>query len=136
MCIRDRRSTVVTLKEYLNEIQSVLKAIGKGQLNYQPTIQFKGEFIQLNMAMEEISVLLRDAMQQINSSAEQVTSGAEQVSNGAQVLAQGASEQAGSIEELAVSINEIAESVQANAQNAVESREISTFVEMCIRDSF
>ena len=124
----DMRSTVVTLKEYLNEIQSVLKAIGKGQLNYQPTIQFKGEFIQLNVAMEEISMLLRDAMQQINSSAEQVTSGAEQVSNGAQILAQGASEQAGSIEELAVSINEIAESVQANAQNAVESREISTFV--------
>ena len=124
----DVRVTVVTLKEYVGEIQTVLKAIGKGNLNYHSQMQFKGEFVQLNKAMEEISTLLKDAMQQINSSAEQVSSGAEQVSNGAQVLAQGASEQAGSIEELAVSINEIADSVQSNADNAIESREISTFV--------
>ena len=96
-----------------------LTALGEGKLNYKPEVVFKGDFIALGNAMEKITGLLRDSLQQIGSSAELVSGGAEQVSNGAQALARGAAEQASSVEELAVSINEIADSVRDNADNAV-----------------
>ena len=104
----------------MTEIQSGLTALWKRRLNYSSDVEFKG--ISWRWAMgKEISRLLRNSLQQINSSAEQVSLGAEQVSNSSQALAQGASEQAGSIEELAVSINEIAQSVKDNADSAVDS---------------
>ena len=121
----DIRSTAKALKQYVLEVKEGLNALGSGRLNYRSKVEFQGDFIELGQAVDEISGLLKDSMQQISSSAEQVSAGAEQVSNGAQGLAQGASEQAGSIEELAVSINEIAESVEDNAAGAVDSSKMA-----------
>ena len=117
----DIRRTAKVLNSYVSEIQSGLTALGNGRLNYRSEVEFKGDFVALGNGLKEISRLLRNSLQQINSSAEQVSLGAEQVSNSSQALAQGASEQAGSIEELAVSINEIAQSVKDNADSAVDS---------------
>ena len=116
----DIRRTAKVLNSYVSEIQSGLTALGNGRLNYRSEVEFKGDFVALGNGLKEISRLLRNSLQQINSSAEQVSLGAEQVSNSSQALAQGASEQAGSIEELAVSINEIAQSVK-DADSAVDS---------------
>lgn len=121
----DMRFTANALSSYVAEVRSGLRALGSGNLNYQSKMDYRGDFIALGEAMEEISDLLRRSLQQIGSSAEQVSAGAEQVSNGAQALAQGASEQTSSIEELAVSINEIAESVKNNAENAVKSSQLA-----------
>ncbi len=129
------RETAAALSSYVEEIQKVLNAIGAGQLNYKAGSQFKGDFIAVNEAMEKISTLLKDSLQQIGSSADQVAGGAEQVSNGAQLLAQGASEQAGSIEELASSINDISESVKNNAEDAINSSRIADEVGCQILDS-
>lgn len=129
------RETAAALSSYVEEIQRVLNAIGAGQLNYKAGSQFKGDFIAVNEAMEKISTLLKDSLQQIGSSADQVAGGAEQVSNGAQLLAQGASEQAGSIEELASSINDISENVKNNAEDAINSSRIADEVGCQILDS-
>lgn len=130
----DIRSTAEALKQYVSEVREGLSALGHGRLNYSTKVEFRGDFVALGDAMEEIGRLLRDSLQQIGSSAEQVSAGAEQVSNGAQGLAQGASEQAGSIEELAVSINEIAESVKENADGAVESSRVADEVGRSLLD--
>lgn len=129
------RETAAALGSYVEEIQKVLTAIGAGRLNYKTDMQFKGDFIAVNEAMENISILLKDSLQQIGNSADQVAGGAEQVSNGAQLLAQGASEQAGSIEELASSINDISESVKNNAKDAISSSHIADEVGCQILDS-
>lgn len=129
------RETAAALSSYVEEIQKVLTALGEGHLDYKTDMQFKGDFIAVNKAMEKISALLKDSLHQIGSSAEQVAGGAEQVSNGAQLLAQGASEQAGSIEELASSINDISESVKNNADDAVNSSRIADEVGCQILDS-
>lgn len=121
----DMRSIVDSLSLYVSEVRKGMVALGRGKLNYQCEVAFKGDFIALADAMAEIGALLRDSMEQISSSAEQVSASAEQVANGAQTLAAGASEQASSIEELAASINEIADSVKENADNAVKSSELA-----------
>lgn len=129
------RETAGALNSYVSEIERVMTDIGAGKLNCKSELQFKGDFVALNLAMEKISQMLKTSMEQIGSSAEQVAGGAEQVSNGAQLLAQGASEQAGSIEELAASINEISDSVKNNADNAVGSSKLADNVGCMVLDS-
>ncbi|QBE98151.1 Methyl-accepting chemotaxis protein III [Blautia producta] len=122
------RETTKALNVYVTEIRTGMTALGNGKLNYRTKVKFKGDFVALGEALDEIGGLLRNAIQQINSSAEQVAGGAEQVSNAAQALAQGTSQQAGSIEELAVSINEITESISGNADKAVKSSALANNV--------
>lgn len=126
----DIRHTAKALNVYISEVHNGLSALGGGRLSYQPSIEFKGDFIAIGEGLKNIGRLLRQSIQQISGSAEQVSLGAEQVSNGAQALAQGASEQAGSVEELAVSINEVAESVKDNAENSVTSSHLAESVGM------
>ena len=111
------RETTKALNIYVSEIKTGMTALGNGKLNYRTKIKFKGDFVALGDALDEIGGLLR--------SAEQVAGGAEQVSNAAQALAQGTSQQASSIEELAVSINEITESINGNADKAVKSSRLA-----------
>lgn len=113
--------TVSRLREYVNyidEVSSVLDEIADGNLIFQLTYEYAGEFAKVKLALEHISDSLNETMSQISQSSEQVASGSDQVSSGAQALSQGATEQASSIEELAATVNEISSQVKQNADNA------------------
>lgn len=103
---------------YIDEISSVLRQIAGGNLVFDLTLNYEGEFAKVKQALEEISRSLNDTLGQINQAADQVSSGSDQVSSGAQALSQGATEQASSIEELAATINEISTQVKDTAANA------------------
>ena len=103
---------------YIDEISSVLRQIAGGNLVFDLTLNYEGEFAKVKQALEEISLSLNDTLGQINQAADQVSSGSDQVSSGAQALSQGATEQASSIEELAATINEISTQVKDTAANA------------------
>ena len=113
------RETISALNDYVSAVEEGLLAVGNGKLNYHPETAFKGDFVALGDAMEQITGLLNRAIMQIACTADQVAGGSEQVANGAQILSQGATEQAGSMEELAANINEISDSVKSNANDAV-----------------
>ncbi|GFI43699.1 methyl-accepting chemotaxis protein II [Lachnospiraceae bacterium] len=103
---------------YIDEISGVLRQIAGGNLVFDLTLNYEGEFAKVKQALEEISSSLNDTLGQINQAADQVSSGSDQVSSGAQALSQGATEQASSIEELAATINEISTQVKDTAANA------------------
>ena len=113
------RETISALNDYVSAVEEGLLAVGNGKLNYHPETAFKGDFVALGKAMEQITSLLSRAIMQIACTADQVAGGSEQVAGGAQVLSQGATEQAGSMEELAANINEISDSVKSNANDSV-----------------
>lgn len=115
------RETADALQLYISEVERVLLSIGNGKLNYHSEVAFKGDFIAVGKAMEQISALLNKAILQISCTAEQIAGGSEQVAGGAQILSRGAAEQAGSLEELAANINEISDSVKNNADDAVNA---------------
>ena len=115
------RETLSSLKEYVSEVEMGLLAIGKGKLNYHSEVEYKGDFVSIGNAMEQITRLLNHALLQITNAADQVAGGAEQMAGSAQILSQGATEQAGSMEELAANINEISDSVRNNAEDAVNA---------------
>lgn len=129
------RMTIQALREYMSEIEKSMMLIGKGKLNYQTEVEFKGDFIALKRSLDHISVMLSESMMKISNSAEQVSGGAQQISNGAQMLSQGASEQTGSIEELAANINEISETVKRNADDTVTASDLADAVEQEIMDN-
>ncbi len=108
--------------KYIDEISDVLKQIAAGNLVFELTYDYAGEFAKVKEALEEISASFNETMGQINQSADQVSAGSEQVSSGAQALSQGATEQASSIEELAATISEISSQVKETAANANDAR--------------
>ena len=117
-------STVSRLRDYVNyidEISKVLDQVAEGNLVFQLTYDYAGEFAKVKTALTNISDSLNNTMAQISQSSDQVASGSEQVSDGAQALSQGATEQASSVEELAATINEVSGNVKANAENAREA---------------
>ncbi|MXP76386.1 HAMP domain-containing protein [Lachnospiraceae bacterium WCA-9-b2] len=117
--------TVGRLRNYVNyidEISNVLRQIAGGNLVFELTLDYEGEFAKVKQALEEISRSLNETLGQINQAADQVSSGSDQVSSGAQALSQGATEQASSIEELAATINEISTQVKDTAATANEVR--------------
>ncbi len=117
--------TVGRLRNYVNyidEISNVLRQIAGGNLVFELTLDYEGEFAKVKQALEEISHSLNETLGQINQAADQVSSGSDQVSSGAQALSQGATQQASSIEELAATINEISTQVKDTAATANEVR--------------
>lgn len=113
------RETLGTLKAYVSDIEKCLYAIGNGKLTYRSEITYKGDFVAVGLAMEQITELLNRAILQIANTSEQVAGGSEQVAGGAQMLSQGSVEQAAVMQELAASINEISDKVKHNADDAV-----------------
>lgn len=108
--------------KYIDEISDVLKQIAGGNLVFELTYDYAGEFAKIKQALEEISASLNSTLGQINQASEQVAAGSDQVSSGSQALSQGATEQASSVEELAATISEISSQVQETAANASEAR--------------
>lgn len=113
--------TVTRLRDYVNyidEISSILNEVADGNLLFQLTYDYAGEFAKVKTALEHISDSLNTTLTQINQSSEQVASGSDQVASGSQALSQGTTEQASSIEELAATINDISQQVSQNAESA------------------
>ena len=110
--------TIVSLKNYINDITVSLAKMAQGDLRIAYSVDYKGDFIELQKAIHSIDFSLNDALSQINLASEQVLTGSQQVSNSAQTLAQGATEQASSIEELSATITEISSHVKENAEHA------------------
>lgn len=116
--------TVTRLKDYVNyidEISAVLNEVANGNLVFNLTYDYAGEFAKVKLALEHISDSLNQTMTQISQSADQVSSGSDQVASGSQALSQGATEQASSIEELAATITDISQQVNQNAEQAVNA---------------
>ncbi|WMJ23933.1 methyl-accepting chemotaxis protein [Paludicola sp. MB14-C6] len=118
-------NTVEGLKRYIGEISIVLSAIGNGDLTVQSEIEYKGDFIAIKEALDNIVVSLQTTLLGISQAADQVNSGATQVAGGSQALSQGATEQASAIEELSAVISEIAVRIKKNAENAKQATTIA-----------
>lgn len=109
--------TVTELNSYIGDISAMLSAMANNDFTVTSTVTYKGEFIPIQKALQDISSSLKGTLLTINSSTEQVSMGAEQVASGAQALAAGSTEQAASIQELNGLITEVADQAENNAVN-------------------
>lgn len=132
------KKTVLRLREYvdyIDEITKVLQTISNGDLNFQLTQEYVGDFAKIKVSLIQIADFLNETLGQINQSANEVNSGAEQMADGAQTLSQGATAQASDIQELASTINKVAQQMRSGAKTAQNAKDISSKVGNDIKES-
>jgi methyl-accepting chemotaxis protein len=120
----DMNRMVEFLKGYVDEISETLTDIGKGNLNQEIVSYYHGDFVEIKIAINDITTRLSEVMYDINLAANQVSVGVVQISDGGQALAQGTTEQASSIEELTASIEEVAGETKKNAIDANKANDL------------
>lgn len=109
------------LKQYVLELSRVLGEMAAGNFNVSADVDFRGEFLQLNDAIETITTSLSTALGNIHESSNQVSLGASQMAESAQALAEGATDQAASVQELTATIQDVTEAVVHSSEKAVQS---------------
>lgn len=111
------------IKAYIAELSRGLGEVAKGNFDIAPEVEFKGDFMALDVAIETIITSLSETMGNIHDSSEQVSTGAYQMAESATSLAEGATNQAASVEELTASIQNITETIIHSSEKAEESHQ-------------
>ncbi len=87
---------------------------------------YKGEFIPIQKAMNQILDSLNNALFQINRTSDQVSNQSQRMAADAQVLSSGVVQQASAVEELSASIQALSDQVGATSKDADTARSFST----------
>lgn len=111
------------MKEIIHEVSNCLGEIAANNFDININAEFKGDFKDIQTALETIVQSLSETMQQINEASSQVALGAGQMSESAQSLAEGATEQAGAVEELTATIENVTSETETSAENANKAYE-------------
>ena len=109
----------------VDELTYLLTQMSYGNISFTINYDYKGEFVPLKSAFEQILVNLNDSVSSIQKAGTTLYDASEQVSSGSQALAQGTSEQEASIRELSDYVQDISGKVNKNAENAKNVSEIS-----------
>lgn len=112
-------TSVKNLNLYITDISNILNDMATGDLTRKSSIEYIGDFVQIQKAIETIGREQSQTMAQIHASSSQVDAGANQVADGAQNLAQGATEQASEVDNLMHMIEQITEQINGNAKSAL-----------------
>ena len=113
------------LKKMVDELTYLLTQMSYGNISFNINYEYKGEFIPIKEAFEQILVNINNSMSRIQKSGTMLYDASEQVSSGSQALAQGTSEQEASIRELSDYVRDISGRVNQNAENAKNVSDIS-----------
>lgn len=109
------------LRMYIHELSRGLGEIAQGNFNIYTDVDFKGDFKELEDAIEMIIASLSAAFGNIHESSAQVSMGAGQMAEGAQSLAEGATNQAASVEELTATIQNITQTIVSSTEKTQKS---------------
>lgn len=120
-------NTVIRLKEYIryiDEISNVLGKIAEGNLKFELSEEYSGDFSVLKTGLLQIQEKLTSTIVNMNQIAGQVEEGAKQISQVASSLAASSGEQAESVEilnQIVNQVNELAEKTKRDADAAKSS---------------
>ncbi len=120
---------------YITEVSSVLHEVGRGNLSFDLTQDYVGEFAPLKRALLDIQTNLSQTMYRIADSASHVDTSTNQIASASQALAQGASEQASAIQELSATIQDLTVTSQGEAQRATKLSQSVAFMGNQLDDS-
>ncbi len=113
------------INAYITDISTVLGAMANGDFTAHPSVDYIGDFAQIETSMKNIGNQLRKVVRDIHLSSEQVSSGSFQSAKGSELLAEGTTRQAAAIEELSASLSDISMKINNTAENAENARDLS-----------
>jgi len=101
------------------------EAVSSGNLLSDITVDGKDEIGQLQRALREMALRLRETMTQVRAGADALSAASGQVAATAQSLSQGTSEQAASVQETTAGLEEMSASITQNAENARQTEQMA-----------
>lgn len=113
------------LKKYIKDIDSKLAQMADGRMDLDIGHDYRGEFLPIQNAMNQILDALNQALSPINRTANQISQEAEQMASDSQILSNGAVEQASAIEELSAGIQTLSNQVNLTSEDADNARKSS-----------
>lgn len=117
------RNTVQSLRSYISDISNVLNAVARKDLTAESTVEYRGDFVSIRAALDEIVRSLNSTLENILRATDQVQAGSEQVALGGQNLAENSTEQAATTEHLTDSLQTVSNSVRENAEYSVSMKD-------------
>ncbi len=126
MLVHSIHETRDQLKKYISDINSSLAHMAEGKMDIAISSDYKGEFIPIQKAMDQILDSLNNALFQINRTSDQVSNQSQRMAADAQVLSSGVVQQASAVEELSASIQALSDQVGATSKDADTARSFST----------
>lgn len=124
-----------TMNNYVEDISQQLSQMADNNMDIAITQDYIGDFIPIQVSIEEIAQSLNDTLHQIVLAADEVSASSENVSSGAKILSDGAAEQASAIDQLASSIENLSQDVAENARDAQATNAIVSDVSKYIEKS-
>jgi len=119
---------VESIRSYIEESSNILRLLSNKDLNVNINREYKGDFVTMKNAINEIVVSLNDMLGDLNVSSSEIAAGADQVSASATSLSSASTQQASSIEEITASMTEISDQTRKNAESAKEANMLSSSV--------
>ena len=114
------------LRDCVSDISAVLSEMAGGDFSKSASIEYLGDFSEINVSFNTIKETLGDVISGMNSAANDVSMGAGQIADGAAVLAEGTTKQATAVDELTATISDISDKVSRSADNAANAASLST----------
>ncbi len=111
------------LAQSLKERADLAQAIAGGDLTGE--VELASQQDDLGLALQQMTIALREMIGQIQQSGEQISSGSTEVASSAQMLSDGATQQASAMEEISSSMTEMASQTKVNADNAEAASSLS-----------
>jgi len=109
----------------IKDVAETLDLLGKGDLESRVTIEYQGDFIEIQNSINTFASKIETVISNVNTSTLQISTASDEVNTAAQSLSTGATEQASSLEETTAAIEEMAGGISQNADNARRTNEIS-----------
>lgn len=134
-----RKDEIGKLLDQINETTlklqasvAIAKKVSEGDLTVDVTKKPEGE---LDTALQDMVVRLRDIVNGIISGADTIASASQQLSAASQTMSSGATEQAASAEEVASSMEEMATNIQNNNEHAFATEKMAAKAAVDIMES-
>lgn len=119
------QNTIRRIQSYIGDISNILHSIASKDLTVTSEVEYAGDFMPLQTALEQIVQSLNATLEQISQSSAQVRSGAEQVALGGQNLAENSSAQASAAERVEQSLELVLRQIQETAQHSVSMQDMT-----------
>lgn len=110
----------------LTEVRETLEALSKGDLTQNMTGSYEGLFDEIQQALNNTIVQLKQMVSRIKDASESVNSAATEISSGSHDLSHRTEQQASSLEETAASMEELTGTVRQSTDNAEEAAQLAT----------
>lgn len=127
--------TCKSLKGYIKEINEQLYYMANGDYTVESTMEYVGDFKEIQGSMSKIQSALRESFRHINLVTSQLAMGSQNVSEGATNLAEVATEENSLIAEIENHVSEINEKVTKSSNHAMEAKQKTAHTSELIHQS-